>query len=297
MKIGLFSYNTANIGDDLQSIAALHLLKKIKEENPSILQDDFEEESLYWLDRDKNQDYNAIAPKEGVFLIANGWYSQGHFPFPDWVKPLFISVHTTPFWLEHNPHVFDYFRQHQPIGCRDEYTLYQMKKHQIQAYLSYCLSLNMSRDYLSKDYNIPSPPKTYLINIPEELIPYLMKHYAYDKSTFQWQGHHVDENMKSPLDGKKPVIRHAMAHQILNDYAHAKCVLTCRIHATLPCIALGTPVQFLPLVNPEERAFGYEDLFNLPPSHNPYAPSQYKPFPSLSEIQRFHRLIVSQSIR
>jgi hypothetical protein len=40
--------------------------------------------------------------------------------------------------------------------------------------------------------------------------------------------------------------RMALAQDLLDAYARARCVVTTRLHAALPCLAMGTPVLLLP---------------------------------------------------
>jgi hypothetical protein len=52
----------------------------------------------------------------------------------------------------------------------------------------------------------------------------------------------------------------ALAQDLLDCYAGARCVVTTRLHAALPCLAMGTPVLLLPPRPDMIRLSGLIDL-------------------------------------
>jgi exopolysaccharide biosynthesis predicted pyruvyltransferase EpsI len=63
-----------------------------------------------------------------------------------------------------------------------------------------------------------------------------------------------------PGKATDPEYRMYYANDILNKYKSAKCVITSRLHAALPCLALGTPVL---LINTQPDQYRFEGLKEL----------------------------------
>src|SRR5690554_4090588 len=95
-----------NIGDVLQGMVAKAFLP------PSALVAD--REALAEIDN-----------SEPGLLLANGWYMHNSekFPPPVNITPIYISVHIAQSRLLADERVREHFKQHAPIGCRDEKTL------------------------------------------------------------------------------------------------------------------------------------------------------------------------------
>jgi lipopolysaccharide biosynthesis glycosyltransferase len=124
-KYAVMWASTVNIGDDIQTLAAINFLKKK------------EITDYTFIDREKLSDYDG----EPVTLIMNGWYMHNinKFPPSDKITPVFISVHINNERLISNN--INYLKKHEPIGCRDEATVNLFKKYGINAYFTGCLTL------------------------------------------------------------------------------------------------------------------------------------------------------------
>lgn len=152
-----------NIGDYIQSIAASQYFPQW----PSIF--------VY---RDEMNKYNG----EEIKVIMNGWYS--HYP-ENWppssqIKPLFVALHINDtvknFFLSKES--INYFKQHEPIGCRDYNTLQMLKQKGINAYFSACLTLTLNLSYSHKNV---ANAKIYMVDPifefsahPKSLLRYLL---------------------------------------------------------------------------------------------------------------------------
>jgi Polysaccharide pyruvyl transferase. len=128
VKYGLLTYRTENIGDEIQSIAARQFLPRVD----------------IYVERDS---LNKVVSDEKIKLIINGWFThkpENWPPSPD-IEPLFISFHITPSAAQQlsSPQSIKYFKQHEPIGCRDYYTVNLLKKEGVDAYFSGCLTLTL----------------------------------------------------------------------------------------------------------------------------------------------------------
>ncbi len=202
--------HTYNIGDDIQSLAAIHVLKKF-----GII-------DYITIDREALNVYDG----EPVTLIMNGWYMHdiSSFPPAKQITPIFISFHCANEKLIVNN--VEYFRKYAPIGCRDAHTLSLCKKYNIDAYFSGCLTLCFDESEYEKGNDI------YFVDVD---MPYKIN----EKYT----------NIYHNISDKKVVgnleSRHQQARDLIEKYKKAKLVVTTRLHCALPCRAFGTDVIFL----------------------------------------------------
>lgn len=208
--------STINIGDDIQTLAAINFLKK-----KGITEYTF-------IDREKLSDYNGIP----VTLIMNGWYMHNikMFPPSDKITPIFVSIHINNESLIKNN--IDYFKKYQPIGCRDNATVNLFKKYNIDAYFTGCLTL------LFDNVDIKDGRK-YLVDVNTECkyIPNI--NFDFSKyNDFEIIKHDIDKNMLL----KDRLI---VANNLLNKYRTAELVITTRLHCILPCRAFNTNAIFI----------------------------------------------------
>jgi hypothetical protein len=242
----IFFPESTNIGDDIQSYAASLLVN-----NP------------VYCDRER---LDELTNKTD--LLCNGWFmeSEKNWPPAECVKSLFISFHISTKNLDimTSAKAISYYKKHQPIGCRDYHTLDVLKKHQVDAYFSGCLTLTLPKyegtrgeDILFVDVLRTNYTKNYREAIVKNIIPNSYK----DKVQFI---SHISDDLKS-LDRES---RMQQAKQMLDTYAKAKIVFTSLIHCALPCVALGTPVVFIDFGFNNDRAKrdrfnGIIDLFKI----------------------------------
>ena len=224
MRNGIVYYpNSRNRGDDIQSYAALLLT---------------EDAALC----DREHLNNIDKPTK---LLCNGWFMENGVNWPPnhKVNPLFLSFHissksqrelTSPFSIA-------YFKQHQPIGCRDTHTLNLLQKHDVASFLSGCLTLTLPKytgrrgdDILFVDVLRTNYTSSYRKAVVNQMVP---KKY---RGKIQFVTHFSDE-MKSKTSQE----RMNEAKLLLDRYKKAKVVFTSLIHCALPCIAQGTPVVFI----------------------------------------------------
>jgi hypothetical protein len=238
-----------NIGDYIQSLAAKQFLPKVD----------------LFLNREKLAEYTG----DPVKLIMNGWFTHN---IHNWVPsekiiPLFVSFHlnhsAAPFLLSEKG--IEYLKRHEPIGCRDQFTVDLLISKGIKAYFTGCLTLTLDSykltDFQRENkiyivdplYNYPSwkkiscSNKGILRSIQDGAIFKLGKKNKHIKNIIS------DEILNTAIfiDQEPPSNRYndeekfAMAGDLLKKYAKAKLVITSRIHCALPCLALGTPVVYI----------------------------------------------------
>ncbi len=125
-----------------------------------------------------------------------------------------------------NPKDIPWLKAHEPIGCRDEHTLNECLQNGIRAYLNGCITICFPH---LEQYN--KNGKVYLVDVQPELekyIPEELKQGAVRMTHLIPEGE-LWEDTKD----------------LLEEYAaSAKLVITSRLHAAIPCTAMGIPVIF-----------------------------------------------------
>lgn len=253
MKYGMLTYaenaRFFNVGDNVQSLAAKQFLPKVD----------------HLINREKLGSYNKGETK----LIMNGWFTHN---LKDWtpsddIIPLFVSFHmnntAAPYMLSEKG--IAYLKAHEPIGCRDKFTVKILKEKGIDAYFTGCLTLTLD-SYKVDDsergddvyivdplYNYPRKEKVFYDF--KATIRSIMNGKAFQlNKKFKHFKNFMDEellekgkfvNQEPPSNTYSDEEKFAMAEEVLNKYARAKLVITSRIHCALPCLALGTPVIFI----------------------------------------------------
>ena len=209
-----------NIGDYIQSLAALQYLPKNCKP--------------YLIYRDKVQYYNGTKVK----LIMNGWHfiQQGSRYISNQIIPIFLSYHIN------NPKALPsiYYKNLESfheIGCRDTNTRDALIKHGIKAYFSSCLTTTLDIDYSAKDEERTNDIifTDYKFGDYSRADKFILSLKAYNFSNIINISHNFEPNLTH-------IERFNLAKKLLDKYARAKLVITTRLHAALPCLALKTPV-------------------------------------------------------
>lgn len=273
MKFGLLKYaeneQFFNVGDNVQSLAAKQFLPQVDQ----------------LINREKMGNYEG----DPIKIILNGWFTHNT---SNWVPseniiPLFVSFHinntAAPAMLSDKG--IAYLKKHEPIGCRDQFSVDTLQAKGIAAYFTGCLTLTLD------NYKIDDSLRGDDIYIVDPLYGYttfkkVTRNYKYFLRSIQHgtlfkifrRQKHVKliidkELLKSAIhiEQEPPAKTYTheqkfeMADDLLKKYAKAKLVITSRIHCALPCLAMGTPVIF---INGFEsfvdscRFEGILDLFN-----------------------------------
>jgi hypothetical protein len=242
MRYGLLSYDTTNLGDEIQSIAAQQFLP-----STDVL-----------IDRDQLN----LPPDTGgerCKIILNGWHTHRpeNWPPSDLLDALLVSFHITdevnrentskrkPSEMLFEGKNIDYLRAHAPIGSRDLWTRDLLKKKNIEAYFSGCMTLTLGtgQPALRHDY-------VCAVDLAKPVLKQLQKRIS---SRIVTTTH--EDTIPAPFEQ-----RVARAKRLLGIYAHAKSVVTSRLHCALPCLALGTPVLFVISAKDTYRFSGLSDL-------------------------------------
>lgn len=212
---------SVNLGDDLQLIAVDYIYKKMNIKEEEIIYIPFSQLSTY------DGEY-VILPIS--FPFYGYTYDLYITMFSEKIIPVFLGLSIMGSTIERKE--IDYLKRFQPIGCRDPYTMRQLRKNGIMAYTFGCLTLSFTKDYFSpikektdKNIYIVDLNDRYLKHIPNEI-----KNNAVYKS-----------QLLEDCDNPK-----LSAINMIREYIEkASLVITTRLHCALPCIALGIPVVIM----------------------------------------------------
>lgn len=229
MKYGLlFFKETNNIGDDIQTYAASRFLPKID----------------YMIDREHIEEF-VPKKREYVSTIMNAWYVHDiyNFNFSPYINPLYISMFfkKIPYtdgitigvdYLTDN--IKDSLKKYGPIGCRDAHTKKIMDEIGVKSYFSGCMTLTLDRlnDEPREDYIVA-------VGLSNEEVKYIKNRTKRQVIVFKQDvayGSFKDETWN---ERKKRV------EETLDLYGKAHMVITTKLHCSLPCLAIGTPVLLL----------------------------------------------------
>lgn len=281
MKYGLLEYTTDNLGDEIQSLAAEQYLPRIDT----------------YLKRDN---LDEVESEEKIKLIMNGWFThkpENWPPSPD-IVPLFISFHIARSAADElvSQKSIDYFKKHEPIGCRDYHTRDLLSNHGVDAYFSGDLVLTLSKDkYVSESPDNGHSDDILLVDVDEHVEDALPKEIRERSQSlthyFRSPAQSVDYKVVTALGETRKHLKKIglnrpyrrminlfennlyadktynetkfdKARERLRRYANANLVITSRLHATNPCIAFDTPVLLVYDDMDDIRFGGLKDYFN-----------------------------------
>ena len=251
MEIGVLGFSESrNIGDYIQTKAVIDILNK---------------QNIKILEREKLNNYNGPPIK----TIINGWFMENpkNWPPNNSITPLFISFHINPSIVKTfiNHQSIEYFKKHEPIGCRDYYTRDLLVKNGINAYFSSCVTLGIERKkYLKRqtpggvivigafdrlkpylDYKSPLKFLLSLIKYPLRILNYKIKLQKFNRHLYKqkFEIKRYSQITKNLINSHSEGI--ALAEEMLNKIAESDIIITSRIHAALPALAMGLKVIFI----------------------------------------------------
>lgn len=248
----------ANLGDDIQAIAAAQFYPRLD----------------MIIEREAINTY-----EQEIFAIVNGWYMHNpeNFPPNPSIKSHITSIHIAPsaHKILLSEESIEYFRAHEPIGCRDIYTRDLLLERGIRAFFSGCLTLTLDKNKFERP--VTNLGDILLVDAFYRYTPRGLKrklrHKIYSGLT---QKRLISKLVSSEM---RPSIRRMshflgrssatfeqrfqLAERLLCAYANARLVVTSRLHAAMPCLAFGIPVLFVVEDANDPRLSGNLDLLNV----------------------------------
>ena len=231
-KAGVFSFRTRNLGDEMQSYAALGHLNQVDA----------------FLDRDHLADFDS---GEDTTCIFNSRFIQGDDfrPSAECIKPLWHGFAISKDQLLEGAWL-DRPKDGSQIGGRDLYTAERLTTAGVDAHFTGCLSLFLGHAFPALERRRKGVLFVDLPAAAEAFIPDSIVASALRLSTFP-----PASMIERPLDRWAAVARLAAL------LAGARLVVTRRLHVALPCVGFGTPVVAIPdpdISQARLRFSGYE---------------------------------------
>jgi len=252
LEIGVLGYiGSRNIGDYIQTKAVIDMIHPI---------------NYKVLDREGLNKFKGSKIK----TIINGWFMENpkNWPPNNNISPLFISFHINPSAERDllKPESLNYLKQYEPIGCRDTYTQNLLQKNGIKSYHSSCITTTFTRDkYLTNktqpegvivigafDRLNPSIDFSSIYRLLLSLIKYPIHKLKYLLKKQSFENHLRNQNIvvkRYQQITKRKISSHnqglKLANDMLKEIAKSEIIITSRIHAALPALAMGLKVIFI----------------------------------------------------
>jgi hypothetical protein len=212
-----YTYYCDNLGDHIQTLALLQHFR------PQTL-----------LKRDR------LTPHPDLALVSNGWLTSGRFAQPSEFRGIkHVGIHLAPH--VRTPEMLETLKPCGIIGCRDTITQKFLSENGIPTHLTRCATLTFPTYHGKREgiYSVDLQPEIHekvASLYPEAVcLSHDLKPFAPEEVT--------DEDI---------VEQYRKAYGLLMRYRTAELVITTRVHATLPCIAFGTPVIYVGVLNEED---------------------------------------------
>lgn len=210
-----------NIGDNIQTFAVDHLYKRMGIAKENII--DINAADMKYYDGEE-----VILPMAGY---ASHYKRFNQLPTSDKIIPFFIGFEMSDPMCDD---IIPYLKKYAPIGCRDEATMILLQSKGVEAYTSGCVTITLPKRTVE-----PEEFKVFFVDISSELEKYipdsLRKNCEYIKHEGELKTVPMTEEERKKID--------ELADHMLKRYRNeAGLVVTSRLHAAAPCIALGIPV-------------------------------------------------------
>lgn len=248
MKYGvLFNKNNVNLGDDIQAYATARFYPSLD----------------YFVDREHIHQFQS-ENNEPVAVIMNAWYmwEKWHWPPSRCIVPHMVGIHYSDHELSLQPGSplkyealeglgGEYLKSYAPIGCRDYYTMEQMKGLGIDCYFSGCITLTLPQMPVVK------PKKEYIciVDVDQRVktrLTALLKDSGYE---LKFMTHTGERDETRTWEQRKEKVE-----ELLTTYRNAKCVITKKLHCSLPCLSQETPVVLIKQMDDDIRFSPYYDF-------------------------------------
>jgi hypothetical protein len=192
------------------------------------------------IDREKIKSGNYA---DGI-VISNGWFQHNieEFPVKENQYPIYISVHIAKSELLQKESTREHLKKYAPIGCRDKKTMQLLSFWGIPSYFSSCLTITSNK--LIKGSIIKSNEILLIDNIDH---PIPINTIYKIEELFGKQLIRINHNPKSKETNFEEYIESESENviQFLQKYQNSDYIVTSKLHAALPCLALKKKVLFI----------------------------------------------------
>lgn len=234
-----------NLGDPIQSYAVKLLYREMG----------IEEDDIIPVPRYDMKNYDG----EECICVVNTCSTYEELAYDSNFMPPSNKLHAIPYSLHINRDIpedeLDFYRGCMDVGCRDVFTERMLAKKGVNSYLTGCLSLTFPRRSRELDEKANT---VYLIDVQPEfkkLIPTDLLENAVELSAI----HRFNITHNSNRMTKEEAFEfHRMGEERIELLKNtAKLVITSRLHAAAPCLAMGIPV----IMTKHDDRFGFIDRF------------------------------------
>lgn len=247
MKYGvLLQKNNLNIGDDIQAYATSQFLPSVD----------------YLIDRESFDSFRTESG-EPVAVIMSAWYMwrKWNWPPASCIFPKYVGFHYADHQLAKQPgtpfkYEFltglggEYLKSFAPIGARDMFTKESLEKLGISSYFSGCITLTLPNQPKLK----VERPYVCVVDVDANVAEKLKKDYKDSEIELRFRTHTRTTSADQSWEE-----RVKMVEERLTEYQNALCVVTKKLHCSLPCLAMGVPVLLIKQMEDDIRFRPYYD--------------------------------------
>lgn len=212
-----------NVGDAVQDYTLLLLYERMGIPKEEIVPVRLDELHTY------SGEY-VLLPMFGFGISDIG---MGALPLSPRIIPLFSSSVFIKTGL--TDECISYLRHFEPIGCRDEFSMNALRAKGLMCTLTGCITMTLPRRT-----DQPRKRKVFLVDISDEMMRFIPEPVRRDSERIT---HLLPLDYGAP-DTDEAALRYYNASlDILNRYKNeATLVISSRLHAIAPCLAMGVPV-------------------------------------------------------
>lgn len=239
MKYGIIVHKkTANFGDDIQSYAVARHLPRVD----------------YVLDREHLDSFGEECSEPVAVVMAAWWlWEKWNWPPAENIIPLMTSMHINndTIWQGASPVTDEwtrgvggeYLEAHGPLGARDLFSLEFFRERGFDTYFSGCVTLTLPRQKKTDE----AGSYICLVDVDrqvEDKVRQLVQgtDLKIVKRSHSCKNSDIEDDWEA---------RFRKVEEYLTLYQNARCVITRRLHVSLPCLAMEVPV--LAIVDVRER--------------------------------------------
>lgn len=239
MKYGIIIHKkTANFGDDIQAYAVARLLPQVD----------------YVLDREYLDSFGEKCSEPVAVVMAAWWlWQKWNWPPAENIIPLMTSMHINNDTIWHGASPItdewtkgvggEYLEAYGPLGARDLFSLNFFRERGYDAYFSGCVTLTLPRQkktaeagsyicLVDLDRQVEDKVQQLIMGTGLKIV----------KMSHNCKNSDIEDDWQA---------RFKKVEEYLALYQNARCVITRRLHVSLPCLAMEVPV--LAIVDVQER--------------------------------------------
>jgi lipopolysaccharide biosynthesis glycosyltransferase len=249
--------HAVNLGDEIQGFPGMHFLPRID----------------YFVDRDDLAGFvGGNDAKRPTLVFVNAWYGTPSMTWPPSsnVDPVLNALHIEQDAekLMLSPSSLEYVRNHGGVGARDEDTLQLFENHRSLTEetmdlfdssgslteLTGCMTLLLQplpweRRFANTSKPIDGSHRIYIVDTPADVL----RSSGIPQSTLN-KATHLSHHYEGE-DRFDKYVRFRRADHMLDLLRGARLVITSRLHAALPSVAMGVPTIF---VKSDDLPGGYD---------------------------------------